>query len=260
MDKPDADNELTPPKPTIGDDAHRLAKVAAGMVVPAGGELLEAVIGPPLAKRMDTWRDLIAERVQELVDREQATVESLQDDPQFIDAVMYASRAAAYTSSEEKREALANAIYNAGIKRGPDDHERLAFIRLIDELTEWHIRLLSFTATRATAKQLKEPSLKGVPRQTTPRRSAIWESELEDYYPELSGKKGFYMQLRKELVACGLIEVVDPPSLLGDFVPQNNDLLGPVGSSDRAEKPAATDRGNALLAFITRPKDVPTDA
>ena len=226
-------DDLTPPKPTVGDDAHRLAKAAAGMVLPAGGELLEAVIGPPLAKRMDAWRDLMAKRVQELLDREQVTVESLQKDPQFIDAVMYASRAAAYTSSEEKRQALANAICNAGTERAPDADEQLVFLRLIDELTEWHFRILAFFNDPPAwfRHQDREPY--------NPGFSSSLSDALETAYPELVGRRDLYDQLGVELNARGLL------TSSGFHV-----MMSETGwQSSRT-----TDRGKSLLAFITRPE------
>lgn len=230
-------DDLTPPKPTVGDDAHRLAKVAAGMVLPAGGELLEAVIGPPLAKRMDAWRDLMAERVQELLDREQVTIESLQEDPQFIDAVMYASRAAAYTSSEEKRQALANAIYNAGAGQGPEHDERLVFIRLIDELTEWHFRILAFFNDPPSWFREHDK----VPY--SPGMSSSLSAALEKAYPELVGKRALYDQLGIELNARSLLESSGFHSMMS----------GTGWQSSRT-----TTRGKDLLAFITCPE--PTDA
>lgn len=231
-------DKLTPPKPAASDDAHRLARAAAGMVLPAGGDLLEAVIGPPLAKRMDAWRDLIAERVQELLDREQLTAESLQEDPQFIDTVMHASRAAAYTSSEEKRQALATAIYNAGARRGPVDDERIIFIRLIDELTEWHIRLLVYISENPTNQEYYNELDAAVdPSPSARHELGTFPYQIEQAFSQLQGRADFYLQLRREMIAHGLLAIEEASH---------------GGPSTESTKIAP--RGKALLEFITHPE------
>lgn len=254
-------DELTPPKPTIGDDAHAAGRAAASVLIPAGGHLVDAVFGKPLEKRLNAWRDTIAETVRDLLDREELTVESLQDDPQFIDIVMYASRAAAYTSSDEKRQALANAIYNAGVKRGPDEVERLVFIRLIDELTEWHIKILFYTSKRLPRSQRAEV----LTEFEEPWRSALntsWVKGLEILYSAIESRRDFLLQTRKELIAHGLLEEAEEKSLLGPSKPKQNSVSAHIFLDDRDKdinRTLITDRGKALLAFITRSEDEPVD-
>lgn len=228
-------DELTPPKATLGDDVHKVGRAAASVLLPAGGHLVDAVFSKPLEKRQDAWRDSVADMLRELLGREQVTVESLQEDPQFVDAVFYASRAATYTSSEEKREALKNAIYNTGIRRGPDDVERLVFIRLIDELTEWHLRLLKLAS------------------RVDPQGNMVYHPQLGwdhmpvvalELFPEFTNRRDYYNQLLIELENHGLVS--------------NRNFLSIHGEM-KWRCSSATTRGKALLDFITHPDIEPAD-
>ena len=225
-------DELTPPKSTIGDDAHRIAKAVAGVVLPAGGDLIDAIVGPPLAKRVDAWRDTVAETIRELLEHEQVTAESLQDDPQFVDVVMCASRVSAYTSSSEKRDALRNAILNTGLRSGPEHDERLIFIRLIDDLTEWHLRVLTLFNDPERWEQIS--SAAGI---TLSGANSLTDAAMRAF-PELMSRAEFFDQIAKDLHGYGLLSIYGFEIALEE---------GEIPSS------LTTNRGKGFLAFITRP-------
>ncbi|MBW3615161.1 MAG: hypothetical protein KY439_07635 [Actinobacteria bacterium] len=70
----------------------------------------------------------------------------LDGNEQFISAVLAASTVAMKSHHREKLEMLRNALINSVLPGAPDEHEQLAFLRLIDELTPLHARMLAVLA------------------------------------------------------------------------------------------------------------------
>ena len=228
---PETPDDLTPPAKTIADDAHRMVKAAAGVVLPGGGDLIDAVMAAPMAKRVDTWREAVSEAIRELQDKYGRIPEDLSNDEAFIDVVAQASRAAAFTSSKVKREALRNAILNTGTSRGVDDDERLIFVRLIDELTEWHLQILDFFDNPlGWFSQSDHPD-----REPPPTSSNA--TALEAAFPNLRGKHGIYDPIIADLKTQGLSDVG----------------LDPMKAASGWDISRTTPRGKRFLTFIRRP-------
>ncbi len=149
------DKKYQPPKPTTGDTAH-LVSTAILSAIPAASELFEYFVTPPLQKRLDAWREDVAEALRQLESGKGINLTKLQSDEHFISILMQTTTIAMRNHQAEKLRALKNAIINSAIPSRPKEDLHLVFVRFIDELTPIHIKLLSFLAQeKMTLKDLK---------------------------------------------------------------------------------------------------------
>jgi len=149
------DKKYQPPKSTTGDTAH-LVSTAILSTIPAASELFEHFVTPPLQKRLDAWREDVAEALRQLESGKGIDLTELQSDEHFISILMQATTIAMRNHQAEKLKALKNAIINSAISSRPKEDLHLIFVRFIDELTPTHIKLLSFLAQEKMAlKDLK---------------------------------------------------------------------------------------------------------
>lgn len=124
-----------------------LVEAGASAIPLLGGPLAVAiatVFGYAYGRRVDKWREDLTSTVQYLIDHRGVSVEDLADDDEFLDAVATATRVAATTSSEQKRQFLRNALTNIGLGHAPDADKQAVYLRYIEELTPSHMRLLEF--------------------------------------------------------------------------------------------------------------------
>jgi hypothetical protein len=124
---------------------YTIVKAALSAVPGAGGpaaELLALVIAPPVQNRQRRWLQELAARIQMLEEKAGITPEQLRENPAFIDAFLTATHSAVKTSSEDKREALRNAIVNSVLASAPPPDVQQLYLSIIDNLSPWHIRLL----------------------------------------------------------------------------------------------------------------------
>lgn len=180
------------PTTSVGDRGYAVVKAAVSSVPWIGGplaELFQAVVTPPIDKRRQAWMEQIGEDMQKL-QNEGLKIEDLQDNQQFISAVMHASQIAIRTHQQEKLEALRNAVRNVAVGRSPDDTRLNLFLDMVDNLDTAHIRLLKVFRS--------PPSMSGV-------MAGGLSMVIEKAMPEMRGQKELYEQLWKRLVADGLI-------------------------------------------------------
>ena len=96
-------------------------------------ELFNAVIAPPLEKRRDEWRESIGERLKQLESDDRISIDDLESNDNFINAVLQASQAAIKTHQLEKLNALRNAVLNTALPNPPDETLQQIFIQLVDD-------------------------------------------------------------------------------------------------------------------------------
>jgi hypothetical protein len=148
------ENEIAPlPKDGVIDYARKLSQIVVGSIPASefthgigGGSvnnLLDLIFPSPIAKRKDAWLEIIAERVQWLLNNG-LTTENLKNNDKFIDAVIQATQIALKTSQKEKLEALKNAILNVAIDDSLDESLVQMYMNLVDQLAPFQIRMLSF--------------------------------------------------------------------------------------------------------------------
>lgn len=192
-------NPYEPPKESLGDAAHGLVRGALDDLVPGFGgtaaELFSLIIQPPLQKRLDAWRQRIADGLFTLEQEERLRVEDLPNNPVFIDAVLQTSQAAMKTSHEEKLEALRNAVLNSALPHAPDQAKQHLYIHWVDSLSVWHLRVL---------RLLADPPTWFRSRGTEPPRyiisASLWRL-ITDAFPELRGEDEFGAKIATDLFA-----------------------------------------------------------
>ena len=229
MDKP-------PKKRSAGDAAREIGKAIVSAVPAAGGPLqvlFENVFSAPIERRKQVWLEQLAEVVNELQRKvEGLTPEKLAANEAFVTVAMQASQIAIRNHQQEKLEALRNAVLNSALPNPPEEDEQIIFLRLIDQLTPWHLRVLSL--------------LSG-PEQWMARNNVQnpgWSAGgvstvIEHCFPDLRGKRDIYDQIVRDLQAEGLVGQ-------GQFLHVTMTGRGMLESR-------LPDRGKRFLKFISAP-------
>ncbi|HET7057475.1 MAG TPA: hypothetical protein VFI05_02010, partial [Nitrospiraceae bacterium] len=70
------------------------------------------------------------------------TTEKLAANETFVTVAMQASQMAIRNHQKEKLRALRNAVLNSALPNPPQEDEQMIFLRLVDQLTPWHLRVL----------------------------------------------------------------------------------------------------------------------
>ncbi|MEN0021165.1 MAG: hypothetical protein AAF747_09810 [Planctomycetota bacterium] len=227
--------ETTPPERSKADLGHAAVKAALGSIPLFGSTAAEAFaffITPPVERRRGEWMRQVGEKLDELAEKHEVDLEELQRDESFVDTVMQASHIAMRNSQDEKRRALANALVNSALPEAPDAAERQMYVKLIDDFTAWHLRLLALFA---------DPTAWFERNNVRPPNGLISSSRadvLKAAYAELKHRRDFCDQVWKDIHAAGLTGV---DSLQG--------MLTPAG----AMQPILSERGLAFLAFVSEP-------
>lgn len=117
--------------------------------IPVVGTIITVIasqfLGPSLAKRQAEWWKEIADAFEaEEQTNKNFRVEHAFGSEAFITAVVQASRIAVSTHQHEKRVLLRNALMNIATGRAPDEDMQHIYLRLIDDLTPSHVRILNF--------------------------------------------------------------------------------------------------------------------
>lgn len=184
------------PTPDAKDIAHTITKAGLGsipIVGAAAAEIFSVVIVPSLSRRRDEWIESIAKRLKELEEKiEGFKIEELANNEMFITTVMHASQVAIRSHHEEKLEALRNAVSNSALPKPPEEDLQLIFLKWIDELTTWHLRILKFFDS--PEKWIKEFNIE-IPD---------WPEASPKYvffhiFPEMGKQKEFFKLLVQDL-------------------------------------------------------------
>jgi hypothetical protein len=136
------------------------------------------------------------------------------------------------THHQEKRTALRNAVLNIALGRCPEEDEAEMFLRYIEELQPWHIRVLTcLSDTEAMNEYYRTHGLTSLPPGL-----GRDEGRLLEVFPELKGRNVFYDKLVLDLYTLGLYSY---PALRGTkMVPSHGGIQ---------------ERALAFLNFISSP-------
>jgi hypothetical protein len=229
MDKP-------PKSKSAGDIAHEVAKAVVSSIPVAGGPLqilFENVFSAPIEKRKRAWLEQLAEVVTKVQERvEGLTPEKLAANEAFITVAMQASQVAIRNHRQEKIQALRNAVLNSALPNPPQEDEQMIFLRLIDQLTPWHLRVLALFDN--PVEWMGRNGI-GYPGWSTGGVSTV----IEYCFPDLCGQRDTYEQIVRDLQAEGLFNQ-------GQFLHITMTGHGMVESR-------TTDRGKRFMRFITAP-------
>lgn len=229
MDKP-------PKAKSAGDAAMEVGKAIISAIPGAGGPLqvlLENVFSAPIEKRKQAWLEQLADVVADLQKRVAGlTPERLAANEAFITVAMQATQIAVRNHQQEKLQALRNAILNSALPGPPQEDEQMIFLRLIDQLTPWHLR---FLALFNNPVEWMERNTIGYPGWSLGGVSTV----IEHCFPNLRGQRDTYDQIIRDLQSEGLI-------MQGQFVHITMTGGGMVESR-------TTERGKRFIKFITAP-------
>ncbi|WGG48894.1 hypothetical protein [Rugamonas sp. DEMB1] len=194
--------EKPPIAKSKGDVAREVGRAIVSLVPAAGGPLqvaFENLFTSPLEKRKQAWLEQLAEVLTEVEQRvENLTPEKLASNEVFVTVVMQASQVALRNHQKTKLDALRNAVLNAALSSAPEEDEQLTFLRLIDQLAPWHLRVLAVLDNPELwmrQHEIQNPgwSMGGV------------STVLEHCIPELHGQREVYDQIVRDLQADGLM-------------------------------------------------------
>lgn len=225
-----------PTKKSAGDVAREVGRAIVSAVPAAGGPLqvaFENIFASPIEKRKEAWLEQLAEVVTEIQERvKDLTPEKLAGNEAFITVAMQASQIAIRNHQQAKLEALRNAVLNSALPNPPQEDEQMIFVRLIDQLTPWHLRVLS---------------LLNNPRLWMERNGVAYpgwgvggvSTVVEHCLPDLRGQRDTYDQIVRDLQVEGLLG-------------QGQFLHGTMTGGGMVES-RTTDRGKRYIKFITAP-------
>jgi hypothetical protein len=225
-----------PKKKSAGDVVREVGRAVTSLVPVAGGPLqvvFENFFASPIEKRKEAWLQQLADVLKEVEGRvAELTPEKLAENEAFVTVAMQASQIAMRNHQQAKLEALRNAVLNAALPNPPQEDEQMIFLRLIDQLTPWHLKVLSV---------LDEP-VQWMGRHGVANPGwgmGATSTVLEHCLPELRGQRDTYDQIVRDLQSEGLLGQ-------GQFLHVMMTGGGMVGSR-------TTDRGKRFIRFITSP-------
>ena len=229
-------------KPGKSASTLSVVKAAVSTVPVLGGplaEFLELIFRPAIERRRDEFLHDLAASVEAIDDRLGPDgIAGLEKNDAFITAAVQAVDAALRTSSEERRAAFRNAALNAAIDVNMRTAEADLLLGVLDQLTEWHIRILRFLDDPEEVRvrqNVEEPNwLSGGTHRV-----------LERVFPELADVAGIHILVLADLYRLGLTTMpLDASNGLGVVV---GDQLLPAGYT--------TELAQRLLRFIASPGD-----
>jgi hypothetical protein len=136
------------PEKNWKDYSHDTVKGSLNLVPVVGGTLatvFETVFSSPIDKRKEVWLKELAETVDELCRQiADLTPEKLSKNEEFISASLQASNIAVRTHHKRKLKALRSAVKNTVLIKDYDESKKMIFIRVIDEMTPLHFKVLHF--------------------------------------------------------------------------------------------------------------------
>jgi len=228
--------ENLPTGKTAADLAREVGRAIVSTIPVAGGPLqvaFENIFTSPIEKRKEAWLNQLADVITEVQQRvSEITPERLAENDAFVTVVMQASQVAIRNHQQAKLEALRNAVLNAALPNPPHEDEQMVFLRLIDQLTPWHLRVLSV---------LNDP-IQWMERNNI--HNPGWgmggaSTVLEHCLPDLRGQQETYDQIVLDLQGQGLLG-------RGQFLHTMMTGGGMVASR-------TTERGRRFIRFISAP-------
>lgn len=190
-----------PPDRTTGDLVHATVKAVLGSIPllgAAAAELFGLVVAPPLEKRRSAWMREVGEALSRAHAERAIDLERAANDDTFLDTALQASQLALRNHQEEKIQALRNAVVNAAASQAPSASLQQFFLRLVDEFTVWHLRLLKlFQSPEAwfTEHGMPWPNL----------YMGGLSHVVESAFPELRGQRDIYDQFWRDLYLRGMV-------------------------------------------------------
>ena len=195
------------PEKETKDYAYGATKAGLSAIPLIGGSLtaiFETIFSSPIDKRKEEWLTMLVETVNELCEKvEGLTPEKLSNNPEFISIYLQASNIAIRTHNEEKLKALNAAVKNSVLQKDLDESKKMIFLRLIDQMTPFHIKVFHFLSF--TEQYVKELDSRQPKNQSTHWGSIgnVWDA----YFEEVKTGNALIDLVTSDLKNYGLIYV-----------------------------------------------------
>lgn len=220
------------PQPTEADIALGATRAALAALPVIGGtitEVVSLVLTPTVQRRRDEWLKELADDLDRLKAKvEGFKVENLVENEAFVSATIQATLIAIGTHQQEKRAMLRNALVNIAVGKSPDEDMQHIFLRLIDEFTPSHVKILNFLWTANSRAAAANNGI--LPRFTS------YQEVLDLLEPEFCRKAHLVQQVLTDLNRRGLSTL------------QGANLAFP--------QQVMTNQGIAFLQFVLAPEDL----
>ena len=102
-------------------------------------------LGLSFERRRDEWFKELADAVDVSENKCGKSAEEIFANESFVTATFQATRIAISTHQHEKRVLLRNALLNIASGKGPGEDMQHIYLRLVDEFTPSHVRILDFS-------------------------------------------------------------------------------------------------------------------
>ena len=133
-------------RPTGMDRIHSGIKTGLSVVPMAGGpmsEILSAVVGSPINKRLQSYLTSLDYRIKDLEEKGRVTCNELSKNDEFLDILIQSSQIAVRNFSQPiKLECLESAIVNSALSINVQSDEKFTYLHYIDTLTPIQLQIL----------------------------------------------------------------------------------------------------------------------
>lgn len=228
---PEGPNFSSPADLSLGDHAHVAARALISTLPYVSGPAVEAfnyLVASPLEKRRQRWMEAVGAYLNRL-----GSIEALQSNEAFMSTLAQATRAAMAEHQDEKLNALRNAVLNAARPDSIDDTLQAMFVRMTEQFTVWHLRLLRLFQAPQDWFEARSIPLPGMGISGSSLQKVV-----EAAFPDLAARDGLWQVIAKDLDAAGV------------FVGRN---LSTVMTGEGALEKRTTKLGDEFLAFISEP-------
>lgn len=212
--------------PVVVKEFIEISAKTALSVIPVGGALItgvwDSIKSNCAQKRLEDWQNLIEERLSKI----ELSLEKVGQNENFTSAMFQATEIAIKTSENEKREYLANAVFNS-ITCTFEESILMMFLNMIEKYTIWHLKILDFFENPEKFDNVnKNKYYMGSPKNV-----------LFEVYPELKEKEKYVDKIVKELYSDGLM---------------TTESLNTTMSASGMVACRTSEMGNDFIRFITR--------
>jgi len=216
-------------KKEIASEGVEIAGKILLSAIPIGGVLAtcvwDSIKAHSVQYRLDEWKRVIEDRLTNV----ERTLEDIGGNELFASAMMRSTDIAIKTAESDKREYLANAVYNS-LEIHINESIMMMYLNMLEEYTVWHIKILNYfrnplACERVNANNYMMGSAMG---------------PLLQVFPELIEKKEIVNKIVKDFQKDGLLS-------------EGSYLTGTMTNSGMVAA-RTTVWGNEFLEFITENK------
>ncbi len=208
-----------------GKEALEIGIKTALSTIPVGGTLItcimDSVKSNTLQKRLDEWREMVEQRLSKL----ECSLYDIGNNELFTSCIIKATDTALKTSQSEKRNYLADAVFNSS-QIDMDENIAMIYLDMLERYSFLHLKILHFF--------YNPKAFEGINISKYSMGSAI--DPLYDTYPELKGHKEIINKIVKDLYSEGLL---------------NTENLSVMMSGSGMIAKRTTELGDNFINFIT---------